>query len=102
MVPRPCYLACMAIAFWALPASAQPLFRVEHNWTVTAGEHIYGLRQVLQMPDDIRFTQIWIGRCTSNMRCRAEVVIALILRPPADFIPKFCYLVDWRTIRRLP
>jgi hypothetical protein len=91
----------MAIAFWPFPASAQPLFRTEHNWTVTVGEHPYGLRQVLQMPGDIRWTQVWMGRYTFNMKCRAEEVFALVLLAPADPVPKSCCLVDWGSFRRL-
>jgi hypothetical protein len=44
------YLSCLALAFWPLGASAQPLFHYEANWTITVGEHLYGLRQVVQTP----------------------------------------------------
>jgi hypothetical protein len=101
-MPRACYLSCLAIALWPLSASAQPLFRVEHNWTFTAGEDLYGLRQLLQMPGDIRHTQVWMGRYTFDMRCRAEEVIALLLLPRADLMPRFGCLVNWRSFRRLP
>jgi hypothetical protein len=102
MMQRAGYLlGCMAIALWPVPASAQPLFRCEHNWTVTAGEQVYGLRQVLQIPGNSRWTQVWLGRCTFDMRCRNEEVIALLLLPPGDLALRFSCLVDWKSFRRL-
>ena len=92
----------MALAFWPLRASAQPLFRYESNWTVTVGENLYGLRQVVQTPGDIRWTQVWVGRCSFDMKCRAEGLIALIPLPPVDLIQRLSYLVDWGSFRRLP
>ena len=102
MVPRAGYLLCLTMAFWPLPASAQPLFRCERNWTVTVDDQLYGLRQELKIPGDIRFTQVWIGHYTFTMNCRAMEVIALPLLPAADLIPRCCCQVDWRSFRRLP
>jgi hypothetical protein len=92
----------MAIAFWPLRASAQPLFRYERNWTVPVGERLYGLRQVAQTPGERRWTQVWLGPYTFDMRCRADEVLALILHPPEVFIPRVWYLLDWKSFRRLP
>ena len=102
MIPRWGYLLCMALAFWPVRASAQPLFRYERNWTVTVGEHLYGLRQVVQTPGERRWTQVWIGRCAFDMRCRADEVMALLLLPPAYSVPQVGLLVDWRSFRCLP
>jgi hypothetical protein len=101
MMPRAFYLASMAFAFWPLPASAQPLFRQEHNWTISVNEHPYGLRQVWKMPGDTRLTQVWLGRYMFNMKGRAEEVVALVLLAPADPIPKFWCLVEWGSLRCL-
>src|SRR5262249_56829219 len=51
-----CHLFLLALMLWPGRAHAQPLFRCEYNWTVTTGEHVYGLRQVAQAPGDIRHT----------------------------------------------
>jgi hypothetical protein len=102
MMPRWGYLLCLAVAFWPLPARAQPLFHTERNWTVTVGEHLYGLRQVAETPGERRWTQVWVGRSAFDMRCRAEEVIPLIRLPPAYFLPTVWYLVDWKSFRRLP
>ena len=69
MMSRWGYLLCMALAFWPLRASAQPLFRYERNWTVTMGEHLYGLRQVVQIPGERRFTQV--GLAAAQLTCAA-------------------------------
>jgi hypothetical protein len=102
MMPRCGFLLSVAIAFWPLPANAQPLFHYERNWTITTGEHLYGLRQVAETPGDRRWTQVWIGRSAFDMRCRADEVIALILLSRADLVPRVAYLVDWKSFRRLP
>ena len=101
-MPRWRYLSCMALAFCPLGASAQPLFRYEGNWTITVSEHLFGLRQVVQMPGERRWTQVWVGRSKFDMRCRAHEVIALILHPQAYSVPRVCCLVDWKSFRRLP
>jgi hypothetical protein len=66
------------------------------------GEHLYGLRQVVQTPGERRWTQVWLGRFTFDMRCRADEVVALVLLPQAYFVPRVWYLVDWNSFRRLP
>src|SRR5438128_7507747 len=102
MMRRTRYLLCTTILFWPLPASAQPLFRAEHNWTVTIGDHLYGLRQLVKTPGEVRWTQIWIGRCTFDTRLRAAEVGALVLRSPADAMLGFGHSVDWSSRRRVP
>jgi hypothetical protein len=97
-----CHLFLLALMLWPGRAHAQPLFRCEHNWTVTAGEHVYGLRQVAQAPGDLRWAQVWVGRCTFDIRCPAAQVVALAALPPADPIPRFWRLMDWGSFRRLP
>src|SRR5215471_2489100 len=42
-------------------AMAQPLFHVEHNWTVIIDGHRYGLWRVVQTPGDRRWTKIWVA-----------------------------------------
>jgi hypothetical protein len=101
-MPKKCYLLCIAIGLWPISASAQPLFRYENNWIATIGEHSYGLRGVVQTPGDFRWTQIWFGRYTFDIRCRATRVIALLLLPPADCVPRFLYLVNWSSFRHFP
>jgi hypothetical protein len=78
------------------------LVRYERNWTVTMGEHLYGLREVVQIPGERRWTQVWIGRCAFDVRCRADELIAVLLLPPAYSVPQVGFLVDWKSFRRLP
>jgi len=80
---------------WPLPASAQPLFRYEHNWTVTIGDHLYGLRQIVKTPGEVRFTQVWLGRYTFDTRFRAAAAVALMLLSPIDPTFGFWHGVDW-------
>jgi hypothetical protein len=81
-VARTCLL-WLAIAVWPVPVSAQPLFRYEHDWTITVGDHMYGLREVVQMPGGWRWTQVWVGQHSFNTRFRAGEVVTLALRAPA-------------------
>jgi hypothetical protein len=67
----------------------------------TAG-HSFGLRQVVQTPGEFRWTQVWMGRYSFNMRCRAGEVIALVLLRPLDIIPTLWYRVEWTSFGRLP
>jgi hypothetical protein len=101
-MPRACYLIFLTPLLWPPPAHAQPLFRSEHNWTVAVGEHLSGLRQVAQAPGDLRHTQVWVGRCSFDIRCRAWAVVALAALPPPDPVPRFWRLIDWGSFRRLP
>jgi hypothetical protein len=101
-MPRACYLFSLTLALGPARAHAQPLFRYEHNWTVTVGEHTYGLRQVAQAPGDSRHTQVWVGRYSFDIRCRAWAVVALAALPPAGPVARFWRLIDWGSFRRLP
>jgi hypothetical protein len=96
------YLCFLAPLLWPPPARAQPLFRYEHNWTVAAGEHLYGLRQVAQAPGDFRHTQVWVGRYTFDIRCPAAAAVALAAFPPPGPVPRLWRLIDWGSFRRLP
>jgi hypothetical protein len=102
MIPRWSYLLCLATALEPSPASAQPLFHAERNWTITIGERLYGLRQVVQTPGERRWTQVWMGRSVFDVRCRAEEILALPLLPPVHSIAKIGYWVEWRSFRTLP
>ena len=102
MMLRTRCLVCTTILFWPLPASAQPLFRVEHNGTVTIGDRLYGLRQIVKTPGEVRWTQIWIGCCTFDTILRAAEVVSLILRSPADAMLGYWHGVDWSSFRRVP
>src|SRR5258707_56396 len=101
MLRKTRYLFCLTILLWPTAAGAQPLFRFEHNWTVTVGDHLYGLRQIVKTPGEIRFTQIWIGRCTFDTRLRAAEAVAVLLLSPADPTLAFLRGVDWSSFRRL-
>jgi hypothetical protein len=102
MMHRWGYLLCLALALWPLRASAQPLSHCERNWTITTGEHLYGLRQEVLTPGERRLTQVWLGRSVFDMRCRADEVIILLVLPAECSLPRVGYLVDWRSFRRLP
>jgi hypothetical protein len=86
MMPKVCTFLCLTIVLWPLPANAQPLFHYEHDWTVTIGEHQYGLREVVQTPGDFRRTQVWAGRYSFDVRFRAAGVLAIVLLPPVAMI----------------
>jgi hypothetical protein len=102
MIPGLHYLSCLVFAFWPVSASAQPLFRCENNWTVTVGDQLYGLREVVMMPGEKRWTQVWIGPYTIDMNCRAAEAIALVVLAPTDRLEKLWFLVNWSSLRRLP
>jgi hypothetical protein len=54
-------LACVVLALWASPASAQPLFHSERDWTIEVSGQLYGFRGVVQTPGEFWWTQVWIG-----------------------------------------
>src|SRR5688572_16600470 len=76
--------ACLAVALGSSAASAQPLFKHEHDWTFTIGGRRYGFWDVAQMPGDFRWTQVWVGGwvfepARQTTRWRADrLVLALI------------------------
>jgi hypothetical protein len=68
-MPRTRYLLSMVMLsvvtlLCAPRAMAQPLFHVEHNWTVIIHGHRYGLWRVVQTPGDRRWTEIWVADCS--------------------------------------
>jgi hypothetical protein len=93
-------LMCGILLMCPLRATAQPLFRSEHNWTFTIGERQYGLRQTVKYPPDFRFTTIWLGRCCFDMRFREADLIALVFYPPANRLAEILRGVMWRSFRR--
>jgi hypothetical protein len=54
-------MACVALVLWVAPASAQPLFRSERDWTVEVGGQRFGFRGVVKTPGESWWTQVWIG-----------------------------------------
>ncbi len=54
-------LACLVLALGVSPVSAQPLFRIERDWTIEVDGRLYGFRGVVQTPGDVRWTQVWIA-----------------------------------------
>ena len=77
---------CLTILFWPRPASAQPLVHVEHDWTFTIGEQLYGLREVVQTPGEFRSTQVWVGGRSYHTRLRAIAVVAIVIATSAGGI----------------
>jgi hypothetical protein len=73
----------VVLATGPLASAAQPLFRFDHDWTVTIGGRLYGLREVVQTPGDFRWTQVWVGRSSFDVRLRAAEVLAFTLFRPA-------------------
>lgn len=61
MRPGTRWLVCVTLTLWASPASAQPLFQFERDWTAYLGGELYGFRDVIQTPGGFRRTQVWIG-----------------------------------------
>lgn len=100
MIPRCRYLLCFTFLLGPLPVSAQPLFRSEHNWTFRIGERVYGMRQVVKIPGELRYTTIWLGRCCLDTRFREAEVIALVFYPPANRLAEVLRGVGWRSFRR--
>jgi hypothetical protein len=54
-------LTCVALTLWASPASAQPLFHEDRDWTVEVGGLLYGFRDVVQTPGEFRWARVWIA-----------------------------------------
>jgi hypothetical protein len=101
-MPKRWLLVCMASVLLAQPASAQPLFRFDQNWTIGAGDNLFGLREVIMVPGNARWTQVWLGRCSFDIRCRAAEVIPLVLFAAIDRTTSFWCLIEWGSFHRLP
>jgi hypothetical protein len=94
--------SALLLVLFSRPAQAQPLFRSDRNWTFSAGEYVFGLREVIMTPGEKRWTQVWLGRCSFDIRCRAAEFIPLALSSLTKFTPRFWSLIEWRSFRCLP
>jgi hypothetical protein len=67
-------------ALWPRAASAQPLFKTEHDWTMTVGDATFGLRQSVQTPGEFRNTHVYLGWYDFRTRFLAShIVVAMTL-----------------------
>ena len=87
------------VVLWPLAASAQPLFHYEHDWTVTVGGHLYGMREVVQTPGDFRRTQIWIGGYLFHTSIRLNHLCGGAQPARAEDKVPFSVLKDWYEAR---
>jgi len=95
---RAFYLLPLTLMIWSSSAHAQPLFNYEHDWTVKLGGRSYGLRQVAQIPGDLRRTQVWLGRYSFDISGRAGEAIALAVLSPITLARR----IEWGTFTRWP
>ena len=95
MIARLRILVCLSIALWTTTAAAQPLFRTEHDWTITIADEPYGLKQVVQTPGDFRTTTIHVGGHTFQTRWRAAALAAVIVATPLAAL-LFALSCQWR------
>ena len=83
------YLLGLAALLWPPAASAQPLFHVEHNWTVLSTEGRYGLLEVVQVPGELRWTQVWAGRRHFDTKCRLAAAVTAVAPPPVRLVRRY-------------
>ena len=72
------FLLLLTLALWPFAATAQPLFRYEHDWTVIIAGRTYGIREVGQTPGEFRRTQVWFVQCSRDVSLRASAILVLI------------------------
>lgn len=74
------FIIVFTFALWPRVATAQPLFKTEHDWTITVGDARFGLRQSVQMPGEFRSTDVYLGWYSFHTRVLAtHIVIAIAL-----------------------
>jgi hypothetical protein len=83
------YLLVTAALLWPPPASAQPLFHVEHNWTVLTAEGRYGVWELVQVPGDLRRAQVWFGRRHFDVKCRLAAAVTVAVPPPVNLVRRY-------------
>lgn len=66
----------LAVAFWPAPAGAQPVFRCERDWTLLAGERVYGLRQ-----SDVTATARSADQSPSTLHTASLAMWAMVIDP---------------------
>jgi hypothetical protein len=93
-MPRIRYLLGLALLLWPCPAMAQPLFRFEHNWTVMIDGHRYGLLEVVQIPGDSRWTEVWIGPYRFKTEYRLAAMVTEVVQPSVKLILGYWRLPD--------
>jgi hypothetical protein len=83
------YLLGLAALLWPAPARAQPLFRFEHNWMVDSAAGRYGLLEVVQVPGEFRWTQVWVGRRHFDVRYRLAAAVTAVAPPPVSLVRRY-------------
>ena len=99
-MPRTRYLLGLALLLGPAPAMAQPLFRFEHNWTIMIDGHRYGLLEVVQIPGDSRWTEIWIGDHSFKTEYRLAAMVTVVVQPSVKLILGYWRLPDGPRGRR--
>jgi hypothetical protein len=72
-------IAVLAICLWAATANAQPLYVIEHDWTVQIGNTRWGLLQANMAPGDWRTTTVYFGGAVFTVRAGARRVEAFAI-----------------------
>jgi hypothetical protein len=91
-------IAALMILLWSMPASAQPVFRSEHDWRVAVDGRLYGLWQIAQFPGGSRTTEVWLGWYSCEIKGPMAEVLALAVLSPVYLMAR----IDWMTFRRWP
>lgn len=79
----PAVAALAVVGAWAPTASAQPLFHYERDWTATLGGKMYGVRDVVQEPNGLRWPQVWVAGHSFSPANRVADRAAVALVPGA-------------------
>jgi hypothetical protein len=67
-------IAVLAVCLSAAPANAQPLFVIEHDWTVQIGNTRWGLLQTNMAPGNWHKTTVYFAVPMFTVRARARTV----------------------------
>jgi hypothetical protein len=86
------------LLLWPRPASAQPLFEYEHDWTVAVDGRLYGLQQVAQFPGGFRTTHVWLGWYSCDIKGPVAQTLPRAVLSPVHLMPR----IDGKSFRRWP
>jgi hypothetical protein len=92
------YYALALALLWPMLASAQPVFRDEHDWTAHVAGRLYGVRQIAQFPGGSRTTQVWLGRLSFQVKGTVADLFVQTMVSPVSSLPQ----VEWWSVRWWP
>jgi hypothetical protein len=72
-------IAVLAVCLSAASANAQPLFVIEHDWTLQIANTRWGLLQTNMAPGDWHKTTVYVGVPMFTVRVCARTVVAIVV-----------------------